>query len=119
MAHVKAHGASVRLPRQPKLVACLAAWAFLASLVCLHRGSALGNCRTADGAARDAGPAAAAASGAATSAAGQPHLQQQQQVGDDWQELRGRSREQIEAAIRAPAGLHGRVQKGGLPANYM
>ena len=114
MAHVKGHGATLRV-RQPKLVACLAAWAFLATLACLHRsGSAIGNCQTR---ARDGAPAAAANAAAAASAAGQPHLQQQ--PGDDWPELRGLSRERIEALIRAPAGLHGRVQKGGLPANYM
>ncbi|KAI7838855.1 hypothetical protein COHA_007378 [Chlorella ohadii] len=124
MAHVKGQGGvGLRWPRQPRLVACLAAWAFLASLVCLQRsGSAGSDCQRASG-----GMQEAAASGGGTAAtqpqgsvagSAQPH-RQQQQAADEWPELRGLSREKVEALIRAPAGLHGRVHKGGLPANYM
>ncbi len=124
MAHVKGQGGvGLRWPRQPRLVACLAAWAFLASLVCLQRsGSAGSDCQRASG-----GMQEAAASGGGTAAtqpqgsvagSAQPHRQQQQAAGE-WPELRGLSREKVEALIRAPAGLHGRVHKGGLPANYM
>lgn len=124
MAHVKGHGGlAVRWPRQPRLLACLAAWAFLASLALLQRGgNPLGNCQRASGGMQEA--AASGGGGGATQLPGssglaQQHRQQQQVAADDWPELRGLSREQVEALIRAPAGLHGRVQKGGLPANYM
>jgi negative regulator of sigma E activity len=124
MAHVKGHGGlAVRWPRQPRLVACLAAWTLLASLVCLQRSSSAGsNCQRASGGTQEAAPAGGGA--AATQLQGpspgtvQPH-RQQQQAADEWPELQGLSREQIESLIRAPAGLHGRVHKGGLPANYM
>lgn len=124
MAHVKGQATTLRWPRQPRLVACLAAWAFLASLVALQRsGSSVSNCQRASGGMQEAAaaggaPAATQLEGAA-SGVGQPHRQQQQHAADDWPELRGLSRERIEGLIRAPAGLHGRVQKGGLPANYM
>lgn len=109
--------------RPTKLLASLAAWAVVASLVCLHRcGRAVQNCETAT---QTQEQHAAEGGRAAAALPADPHgslagLAQQQQPGPDpWPSLRGLSQEAIEGLIRAPAGLYGRVEKGGLPANWM
>ena len=119
------HGAArLGRPRRPRLFAALAAWAFLAFVVCLQRSSsAVHNCQRASAAAHDAAAAGAADATVAAGLAARPHggsdVLPQPAVVDRWPALQGLSRERIEQLIRAPAQLHGRVQKGGLPANYM
>lgn len=150
MAYIKQHGphhSGGSRQRRPRLLVALAAWAFLASILCLQRwGSAVSDCQHPEAAGQE--PAAGGPVDAAVAAAvaardksqlaealqepqlppeeqqkqqgGQQQGEQQQPPADErWPSLRGLSRDAIEQLIRAPVGLHGRVEKGGLPANYM
>ncbi|PSC70052.1 Sulfotransferase family [Micractinium conductrix] len=107
------------VPR-PRLVASLVAWAVVASLLLLHRtqrdvqkcmGSAREGLEQRDEAAAVAAARAAAAAAQAEGAA--PVVEAA--LRDRYASLPA---DRIEAMIRAPVGLHGAVQKGGLPANF-
>ncbi|KAL4435485.1 hypothetical protein ABPG77_006247 [Micractinium sp. CCAP 211/92] len=108
--------------QRPRLVASLLAWAVVATLLLLHRSHAdVQTCLTA--AAKEPGEGAAPSAEAAAreaAAALQAALAgaQAQAAGPYAGRYSNATREQIEALIRAPAGLYGRVQKGGLPANF-
>ena len=89
--------------KRPRLAFSLGAWLALAGLLCFHRVTRdATKCSTAvgDGLPGSAASGAYADVGGATAAA------------------RVLSVDEIEALIRQPAGLHGVMQKGGLPANF-
>lgn len=118
------NGASARPwhGRRPRLLVALTAWAFLAALIAIQRsGASVRSCQRASAEAQDAATALAADAAAAAQLAAHPHLPvlPQAEPQDRWPALRGLPQDRIEQLIRAPAELHGRVQKGGVPANYM
>lgn len=110
--------------QRPRLVASLLAWAVVATLLLLHRSHAdVQTCLTATAtsqAAGEGGPPSAEAAAREAAAALQAALAgaQAQAAGPYASQYANVTREQIEALIRAPVGLHGRMQKGGLPANF-
>lgn len=108
--------------RRPRLLAALSAWAFLAGLIAIQRsGASVRSCQRASAEAQDAAAALAADATAAAQLAARPQLPTLPQPAEEdrWPALRSLPQDRIEQLIRAPAQLHGRVQKGSLPANYM